>query len=157
MTTPDPHHLFMGLALDQARQALAEGNRAVGSVIVKDGRVVGRGRNLALSRHDPTAHAEVTAIRDACGNLGTTDLSGATCYTTVEPCPMCCWAIVSAGIQRLVLGARFAGLENTNVGGYAVEKLLALTGRDLEIVTGLRVAECTSVRNSWPGWKPASA
>lgn len=140
---------FMGLALDQARLALEGGNMAVGSLIVKDGAVVGTGRNRAASDMDPTAHAETVAIRDACRNLGSLDLSGCTCVTTVEPCPMCCWALVTAGIGRLVVGVRFSQLNNTDVGGYALEKLLAITGKSLEIIPNVRADECRDLRDRY--------
>ena len=133
----EQHARFMGQALEEARVACAEGNAAVGSVIVKGDRVVGRGRNLVQTSGDPTAHAETVAIRDVCGQLETTDLSGSTCYTTMEPCPMCCWAIVVAGIDRVVLGARHVDAENATVGDYTVEGLVAMTGRDLELTTGI--------------------
>ena len=72
----------------------------------------------------------------------------ATGKETVEPCPMCCWAIVTAGIERLVVGVRFADLSNTDVGGYAVEKLLAMTGKSLEIITHIRADECRRLRDT---------
>lgn len=144
----DPHVHFMGLALEEARRAGAEGNLAVGSLIVRNGQVVGRGRNLVRRSGDPTAHAETVAIRDACHRLDTTDLSGCTCYTTMEPCPMCCWAIVIAGIERVVLGARHVDAGNTSVGDYTVEGLIATTHRDLELITGIRSDECLALRGS---------
>ncbi len=76
----EAHDQFMQLALAEAGAAEAEGNIPVGSLIVQNGAVIGVGRNRARSDSDPTAHAEVDAIRDACRKLGTTDLSGATCY-----------------------------------------------------------------------------
>ena len=148
----DDHHHFMGLALDLSRQALALGNVPVGSVIVRQGQVIGSGINRARSDNDPTSHGETEAIRDACRRLGTTDLSGSTCYTAMEPCPMCCWALSEARISRLVLGARHAGMRRPDYGRYAVESLLALTGAPLEIITGIRTAECEALRRSDPNW-----
>ena len=148
---PEDHHHFMGICLAESRKALDEGNVPVGSVIVRGGEVVGVGRNTVNSTLDPTAHAEIVAIRDACRNLGTTDLSGCTCYTAMEPCPMCGWAIRAANIRQLVLGARHAGLKRIEYGNYSVEALLAMTKQSLDIVTGIRVAECEAVRLSWPG------
>jgi tRNA(adenine34) deaminase len=145
------HHHFMGLAVDQARRGLDEGNSPIGSVIVRDGTIIGEGHNTVTTDLDPTAHAETVAIRDACRKLGTTDLTGATCYTTAEPCPMCCWMIVRSGIQRLVLGARYASLEGADVGDYTVEALVALTAKSLDIVTGVRVEECIAVRDQGAG------
>jgi len=142
---------YMRLALAEAAKAEAEGNVPVGSVIVRDGSVIGIGRNRAVSEHDPTAHAEVDAVRDACRKLATHRLAGAACYTTMEPCPMCCWALQEAGVARLVLGARHADMRRTDYGGYSVEALLALTRRRLELVTGVLVADCESIRRNWKG------
>ena len=141
------HHHFMGLALDQARQGFDEGNSPIGSVIVRYGAIIGEGHNTVATDLDPTAHAETVAIRDACRKLGTTDLSGATCYTTAEPCPMCCWMILRSGILRLVLGARYAGLPGADVGDYTVEGLVVLTAQSLDVVTGVRVEECVALRD----------
>ena len=148
---PEDHDHFMGLCLAEAKKGLDEGNVPVGSIIVRDGKVVGVGRNTVTSTFDPTAHAEVVAIRDACRNLGTPDLTGCTCYTSMEPCPMCCWAIRSANIGGLVLGARHAEMKRVDYGDYSVEALLAMTKQRLDIVTGVRVAECEAMRRAWPG------
>ncbi len=75
-----------------------------GAVIVKDGKIVGRGRNQVTSTNDPTAHGEVVAIRDACKNLWTFDLSGCEIYTSCEPCPMCYGAISRARIEKMYYG-----------------------------------------------------
>jgi tRNA(adenine34) deaminase len=139
------HVRFMALALAEARAAAAEGNLAVGSVIVRGGQVIGRGHNLVRTSGDPTAHAETVAIRNACRSLGAPELPGATCYTTMEPCPMCCWAIVVAGIERVVLGARHVDVGNITVGDYRVERLIAMTRRELALTTGIAVDECLAV------------
>lgn len=96
---------FMALALDEARAAQAEGEVPVGAVIVHDGRVIGRGRNRREADQDPLAHAEIFAIRDAAKHLGSWRLIGATCYVTLEPCPMCAGALVLARVSRVVYGA----------------------------------------------------
>lgn len=75
-----------------------------GACIVKDGKVVGRGRNMVLKNNDPTAHGEVVAIRDACSNLGTYDLSGCELYTSCYPCPMCLGATIWANIKKVYYG-----------------------------------------------------
>ncbi len=148
--TPDHVH-FMNLALEEAEKAGAAGNLPVGSLIVRDGAVIGLGQNRTSSHHDPTAHAEVDAVRDACRKLETTDVAGATCYTTMEPCPMCCWALQEAKVVRLVLGARHAGMKRTDYGDYSVETLLALTGRGMEIVTDVQLEACEAIRRNWKG------
>lgn len=98
-------HAFMRLALDQARLAEARGEVPVGAVIVRDGEVVGRGFNQPISRHDPSAHAEVMALRDAASRLENYRLPGCTLYVTLEPCAMCIGAILHARIARVVYGA----------------------------------------------------
>jgi len=95
---------FMGIALDEAKKALEEEEVPVGAVVVFEGRVVGRGRNAKESSGDPTAHAEVLAIRRAAEALGRWRLSGCTLYVTLEPCPMCIGAMISARLDRLVFG-----------------------------------------------------
>ena len=100
---------------------MAEGNAAVGSVPVVHGdALVARGRNLVVTESDPTAHAETVALRAAGAALGHTDFSGFTLYTTFEPCPMCCGAILTSGVSTLVLGARFSD-GPSRWGGYAVD------------------------------------
>lgn len=97
---------FMGLALDLAREAGALGEVPVGALVVIDGEVVGRGFNQPVARHDPTAHAEIMALRDAAARLGNYRLPGSTLYVTLEPCAMCAGAIMHARVGRVVFGAR---------------------------------------------------
>lgn len=149
--TPE-HEKFMALALTEARAAAAEGNTPVGSVIVRDGAVIGVGRNRVNSQCDPTAHAEVDAIRDACRKAGVTHLAGALCYTTMEPCPMCCWAIEAAGCAGLVMGARhgdFSGPHMRDYADYTVEALIAMTGAGYTVVTGVERETCRRERQAW--------
>ncbi|MBK7686611.1 MAG: tRNA adenosine(34) deaminase TadA [Rhodocyclaceae bacterium] len=97
--------LFMQVALELARQAASADEVPVGAVVVKGGQIVGRGYNQPIGRHDPTAHAEVMALRDAAQHLGNYRLPGCTLYVTLEPCLMCCGAILHARMARLVFGA----------------------------------------------------
>jgi tRNA(adenine34) deaminase len=101
----DPHDPFMRAALDEARQGLVAGEVPVGAVIVLDGEIVGRGFNQPIGSRDPTAHAEVVAIRDAARALGNYRLVGTTMYVTIEPCLMCVGAMVHARVGTLVFGA----------------------------------------------------
>jgi len=94
----------MDIALEEARKAFDEDEVPVGAVVVFEGRVVGRGHNQKESSGDPTAHAEVLAIRRAAQALGRWRLSGCTLYATLEPCPMCVGAMISARLDRLVFG-----------------------------------------------------
>jgi tRNA(adenine34) deaminase len=95
----------MSFALEEARLAAEEGEVPIGAVLVCDGAIVGRGRNARETAADPTAHAEMIAIRQAAERLGRWRLSGCTLYVTLEPCPMCAGALVNARIDRLVYGA----------------------------------------------------
>jgi tRNA(adenine34) deaminase len=97
---------FMGLALDLAREAGAAGEVPVGALVVMNGVVIGRGSNQPIGRHDPTAHAEIMALRDAASRLGNYRLPGCTLFVTLEPCVMCAGAIMHARIDRVVFGAR---------------------------------------------------
>ena len=93
---------WMAEALAEARRAADEGEVPIGSVVVFDGRIVGRGRNARERLNDPTAHAEILALQEAARSLGRWRLTGATIYATLEPCPMCAGALVNARIDRLV-------------------------------------------------------
>ncbi len=97
---------FMKMALDEAERARDAGEIPVGAVIVKDGEVIARAHNLCEAQNDPTAHAEMLAIRTAAEKLGTWRLSSCTLYVTLEPCPMCTGAAINARIGRIVFGAK---------------------------------------------------
>ena len=99
------HEYYMGLALELAEEAGRDGDVPVGCVLVKDGVIVGEGRNRREERGDATAHAELEAIRDAGARLGSWRLHGVTMYVTLEPCPMCAGAISQARISRLIYAA----------------------------------------------------
>lgn len=95
----------MDIALDEAKAAAARGEVPVGAVVVLDGVVIAQAGNRTRELHDPTAHAEVLAIRAACAALGQERLTGCDLYVTLEPCPMCAAAISNARIARLYYGA----------------------------------------------------
>jgi tRNA(adenine34) deaminase len=147
MTMPQDHEYFMRIALKEAARGKAEGNIAVGSIIVQDETVVARGRNLVRTTCDPTAHAETVALREAGTALQRANFSGCTLYTTFEPCPMCCGAILESGITTLVMGARPAPGAG-RWGDYTVERLidLAKRGGAIEVVTGILTQECAAIR-----------
>jgi tRNA(adenine34) deaminase len=97
---------FMRAALELAEQAQAVGEVPVGAVVVKDGEVIGRGYNHPISGRDPTAHAEIAALREAARHIGNYRLGGCDIYVTLEPCVMCAGAILHARIARVLYGAR---------------------------------------------------
>jgi tRNA(adenine34) deaminase len=142
---------FMGEALAIAEDAAARDNTLVGAVVVKDDGIIGRGGNEATSKRNPLRHAEIEAIDNAMEAVGADGLAGATLYSTMEPCPLCAWAIHSVGIKRVVLGARFADLGRTDMGSYSFEALMKMTGKDVALETGVRSEECIERRREWAG------
>ena len=135
-----PDELFMGEALELAREAEANGEVPVGAVVVVGGEVCGRGFNSPIRKTDPTAHAEILALREAAGRLKNYRLAGATMYATLEPCVMCAGALVAARVERLVFGAR-----DLRFGGVRSKFSLAdseLLNHRMEVVEGVRGAEC---------------
>ena len=132
--------LFMGEALELARRAEAQGEVPVGAIVVAGGEVRGRGFNSPIHLTDPTAHAEILALREAASALANYRLPGATLYATLEPCVMCAGALVNARVQRLVFGARdlrFGGVRSKF--GLADSELL---NHRVEIVEGVLGSEC---------------
>jgi tRNA(adenine34) deaminase len=101
----DPAARWMAEALELARAAQARGEVPVGAIVVSEGAIVGRGGNAPIAGNDPTAHAEITALREAAHALGNYRLPGCELYVTIEPCAMCAGAIMHARIRRLVFGA----------------------------------------------------
>ena len=131
---------FMGSALALAARAESAGEVPVGAVIVMDGKIVGEGFNAPISRQDPTAHAEMLAIREAAAVVGNYRLAGSTLYVTLEPCPMCAGALVNSRVDRLVFGAR-----DLRFGGVRSKFQLAdseLLNHRVAVVEGVRAAEC---------------
>lgn len=100
------HEAFMRIALEEARKGASMGEVPVGAVLVLDGSVVGRGHNRRESLKDPTAHAEILALRGAAESLRSWLLEGSTLYSTLEPCPMCASALVQSRVKSIVYGAR---------------------------------------------------
>jgi tRNA(adenine34) deaminase len=101
----DPDRVYMALALRLARAAATRGDVPVGAVVVRDGLVLGTGQNRREADADPTGHAEIVALREACRQAARWRVDGATLYVTLEPCPMCAGAIMNARVARLVYGA----------------------------------------------------
>jgi tRNA(adenine34) deaminase len=143
------HEENMALALRVAKAAMDRGDWPTGSIIVHDGNVIATGQNRQNSMNDITVHAETDALRNAFQSLRKTDLSGATLYTTMEPCPMCAEAMRMAKVGTLVLGLRHADLNRTDLGTYSIEAFCKMLAWPLEIVNGVRHAECLALRRSW--------
>jgi len=147
---PADHERFMRLTIEEADKGGAEGNSAVGSIIVENDTVIGVGRNLALASHDPPAHAETVAIRQTAAALSRLDFSGCALYTTFQPCPMCSGAIMVSGISTVVMGAR-PNPGESQYGDFSVEKLFQESGwgSKIEVVSGILTEECWKVRQDW--------
>jgi guanine deaminase len=102
MTVTNDQKRFMQMAIDLSEQAVdSRKGGPFGAVIIREGKIIGSSGNHVLQLTDPTAHAEIMAIRDACENMGTTDLSGCEIYSSAEPCPMCTAAIYWAGLKKI--------------------------------------------------------
>lgn len=135
--------MYLRRALELAREAEARGEVPVGAVVVCDGRIAGEGFNAPIGTGDPTAHAEILALRAAAKSLNNYRLSGCTLYATLEPCVMCAGAIVHARLDRLIFGAR-----DLRFGG--VRSKFQLVDSDLlnhrvEVTEGVLAAECTEL------------
>jgi tRNA(adenine34) deaminase len=134
---------WMREALSLAAEAEAAGEVPVGAVVVRDGVVLGRGFNRPIERADPTAHAEIMALREAAQRTGNYRLEETTMYSTLEPCVMCAGALVNARVDRLVFGGRdlrFGGVRSK----FRVADSEILNHR-LEIVEGVLAAECVAL------------
>ena len=134
---------YMEEALKEAAEAYRLGEVPIGAVVVRNGTVVGRGHNMREKWQDPTAHAEVIAIRDACSQVGGWRLTESTLYVTIEPCPMCAGAMVLARLPRLVYGAQ-------DFKGGAVDSLFDLVrntklNHRLEVTAGILEEECRAI------------
>jgi len=137
------HDIFMREAISLAREAEAAGEVPVGAVVVSAGGIVGRGRNSQVGLHDPTAHAEMLALRAAAAALGNYRLEQATVYVTLEPCAMCAGALVAARVERLVFGTR-----DLRFGGVRSKFRIAdsqLLNHRVDIVEGVLAVECVDL------------
>ena len=141
------HERYMREALHQARRAEAQGEVPVGAVVVIGGEIHGRGSNAPIRISDPTAHAEILALRQAAKKLGNYRLENATLYSTVEPCAMCAGALVAARVRTLVFGAR-----DLRFGGVRSKFRIAdspLLNHQVEVVEGVLAAECLELIKSF--------
>lgn len=144
MPVPPDHDALMREALAEAARARAAGEVPVGAVVWLDGRVVGRGFNQPISSHDPTAHAEIGALRDAARRIGNYRLTGATLCVTVEPCLMCVGAMVHARIGTVVFGAAEPKAGALGSAMHALDAHPSLNHR-FEVVGGVLEDECRGV------------
>ena len=134
---------FMREAISQARAAECLGEVPVGAIVVRGGEIVGRGFNSPIGESDPTAHAEISALRDAARTLGNYRLPGCELFVTLEPCAMCAGAILHARIARVIYGARDpkTGVHGSVVDLFGVERL----NHHTSIVGGVLADECATL------------
>ncbi|HTT65415.1 MAG TPA: tRNA adenosine(34) deaminase TadA [Bryobacteraceae bacterium] len=134
---------LMSEALRLAREAAAAGEVPVGAVVAIGDEIIGRGANSPIALHDPTAHAEMLALREAAARAGNYRLEDATLYCTLEPCVMCAGALVAARVKRLVFGAR-----DLRFGGVRSKFRLAdsdVLNHAVEVVEGILAADCVEL------------
>ncbi len=133
-------HTFMNLAIEQAKLAAAKGEVPVGAILVHNEQVIGRGFNQPISLHDPSAHAEMMAIREAAKSLENYRIPESTLYVTLEPCTMCCGAMLHARVKRVVFGAADP---KTGMAG-SVSDLFAIKqiNHQTEVRGGVLAGEC---------------
>ena len=138
---------FMALALALAREAATLDEVPVGALVVLEGEIVGRGFNQPIGRHDPTAHAEVMALRDAAARLGNYRMPGSTLYVTQEPCAMCAGAIMHARVARVVFGAPNP---KTGVAGSVIDLFSdARLNHHADVTAGVLAVECGTLLSSF--------
>jgi len=138
---------YMQEALAEARSAAAAGEVPIGAVLVHDGKILARSGNRTIRDCDPTAHAEVVALREAAHRLGNYRLAGTTLYVTIEPCSMCSGAILQARVPRLVYGA-------DDPKGGAVRSCFEILSHprlnhQVEVISGVLAAECAAIIQSF--------
>jgi len=138
---------YMRRALELAKQGEALGEVPVGAVIVKDGEIIGEGFNQPISSCDPTAHAEVVALRDASSSIQNYRLIDCTLYVTIEPCTMCAGSLIHARIKRLVFGATEP--KSGVVGSNDNALLLPHFNHSIETVSGILAGECSAVMSNF--------
>lgn len=142
---------FMRMAIAKTRQGISKGQTPFGACVVRKGEVVACVHNVVWKTTDITAHAEVNAIRVACKNLGTIDLTGCVLYSTCEPCPMCFAAIHWARINKVVFGARIRDAKQAGFNELTVsnEQMKRLGKSPVEIVGDFMRDECKVLFEEW--------
>ena len=142
---------FMREAIEIAHLGVRAGQSPFGACVVRDGRVIARAHNTVLRDSDPSAHAEINAVRAACAALGSHDLSGCIVYATGEPCPMCLGCCYWAHVPRIVFGSSLADSEAIGFGElpYAPATLLSGAARPLLVEGGVLRDECLGIFKAW--------
>ena len=141
----------MNRAIAMARAGIAAGQSPIGAILARDGMIVAERHNTVVLDIDPSAHAEMNAIRSACRSLGSIDLAGTTCYSTLEPCPMCLAALHWARVDRVVFGAAILDAQKAGFNEMTIpaEMMADLGGSHLEVQGGLMADECVALFDEW--------
>ena len=144
------HERFMAIAIEEAKAGAAMGEQPFGAVVVRNGEVVVRQRSLKVSTSDTTAHSETLAIKHATIKLNRRELPDCVFYCTCEPCPMCCGAVLNAGIKTMVIGARNRHIKAHaklafNFKDYTVERFAEMVGWDLKVIEGVLEDQCVAL------------
>ncbi|MGN1394445.1 MAG: nucleoside deaminase [Succinivibrionaceae bacterium] len=141
---------FMNEAIKEAFEGITKQHGGpFGAVIVKDGKIIGRGHNQVISKHDPTAHGEIEAIRDACTNISSHNLTGCTLYTTAEPCPMCLAAILWANISTVKYGCTIQDTENIGFRDVKFYEYFNNHNKSLLLINQEHHEECLKLFNTY--------
>ena len=142
---------FMAMAVEKALEGVKDGQTPFGACIVRDGELLSCEHNIVWSSTDITAHAEVNAIRCACRNTGSIDLSGSTIYSTCEPCPMCFSASHWAGIKRIVFGATIEDAKDFGFSELYIsnQQMKELGRSSMEVVPDFMRDECVNIFRVW--------
>lgn len=143
MIRPEIDQACMHEALVLANQAQTRGEVPVGAIVVREGEIIGRGCNAPISSDDPTAHAEIVALRDAARRENNYRLPGTTLYVTLEPCPMCVGAMMHARVERVVFGA--SDPKTGALGGAGDIRTLPACTRTLEVAAGVLADDASAL------------
>lgn len=145
--TAQQHAAHMRCALGLAQQAMQRGDWPVAAVIARGASMLATGQGRQVSSADCLAHAETDALTQA--RMAGRDVAGATLYCTMEPCPMCAWALYLSGIRHVVLGARHADLGRVDLGRYTLETFIEMLGMKMQLTLGVEHEACLKLRRDW--------
>src|ERR1700738_5069587 len=141
-----PEEDYMRMALQCATANRKRGNAGVAALLEKDGEILAVGANLGEELRNPLRHAELEALDAAIDRHGLERVRGSTCYTTMEPCPMCASALIQAGIRRIVLGGRHVDVFPGRYGDYKIETAIKASGVPMDLLTDVLRQACADVR-----------
>ncbi len=156
------HAKYMAMAIQEAEDGVQNGFLPYGGIIVKNDQVIGKGKSTGVATKDPTAHAEMNAIRQAAQFLGTGDMRGCTMYANCDPCPMCAGAAIYSGVSTVVIGAGPEVLRRLSSGrydlkDYTIERVVELSGLTIQVIRGVLEEQAEKVFKEWKDWNIAAS